>query len=531
MARTRTVSPFACRLDRHFVASAAACALAAVGVATRDADASIQRWVLNTPITADTNGLYINVETGAVASTAGSVLGWDLNPYGPTSLTFYNPSSSSSGTGVLRAAGATSGSAANLAPLTPIDAGGSYGTGSVVVGSAAGNWQLNAVNLFGFRFIASDGLVHFGWGRIQVGAAITERTLLDIAWESAPLTPILAGRESSGAPNYDPCSPGNPMLVAGANLLPLEQSTAADLDPRGSSCGFVIRKANLFRFTAAASGWYDIGTCASGADTRLAVLAGCAAGAQVLACNDNSCGQSAALSVQLAAGQTSFIAVGGVAPRSNLPSPLAITVTPQPEPACLSAPVLRFGANAFDNSSAGTAQPVRSSLGGSTATIHKAVWQRFTPAVTGAYSFSMCGSVGDSMIALSDTCPGIGARLESIAFNDDACACSAGCAGTYASALHAASPGIPLTQPLVAGQTYFLVVGSFAATSPVQATLVIDGPAQPPSNPADLTGDGHVTAQDISVLLSQWGQTGTADLDGNGVVGSSDIAILLNWWG
>ena len=49
--------------------------------------------------------------------------------------------------------------------------------------------------------------------------------------------------------------------------------------------------------------------------------------------------------------------------------------------------------------------------------------------------------------------------------------------------------------------------------------------------PADLNGDGVVGAQDIAILLGNWGGTGPADLDGNGVVGSSDIAILLGAWG
>lgn len=209
---------------------------------------------------------------------------------------------------------------------------------------------------------------------------------------------------------------------------------------------------------------------------------------------------------------------------------MAITIAPPTLPACVQSGVLRFGANAFDNTNAAVAQEVRSSTSGAAATVRKAVWYRFVPAVTGAYSFSMCGSAGDSMLAIGDICPGAGARFESIGFNDDFCACSSGCIGNYAAVLNAYTPGLPLAQDLVAGQTYYIVAGSYADTA-VNATLLVDGPPQPPSNPADLTGDGHVTAADLTVLLSQWGTAGSADLDGNGLVGSSDVALLLNAWG
>jgi len=48
--------------------------------------------------------------------------------------------------------------------------------------------------------------------------------------------------------------------------------------------------------------------------------------------------------------------------------------------------------------------------------------------------------------------------------------------------------------------------------------------------PADLNCDGAVNAQDIAILLGQWGTTGSADLSGDGTVGPQDIAILLGAW-
>jgi hypothetical protein len=64
------------------------------------------------------------------------------------------------------------------------------GTGAVVFGSAAGNWTLNAQNYFGFKFLAADGLTHFGYGRMDVGATALIRTVAFMEWESTAGTTI-----------------------------------------------------------------------------------------------------------------------------------------------------------------------------------------------------------------------------------------------------------------------------------------------------------------------------------------------------
>lgn len=52
----------------------------------------------------------------------------------------------------------------------------------------------------------------------------------------------------------------------------------------------------------------------------------------------------------------------------------------------------------------------------------------------------------------------------------------------------------------------------------------------PTSCPADLDGDGQVSASDLAVLLGAWGTPG-ADLDGDGTTTASDLAVLLGAWG
>ena len=96
---------------------------------------------------------------------------------------------------MMRFPGATTGSAGNLAQGTVIGGAGvtnngfatSFGSGAVTVGSAPGNWQLNASNYFGFRFVGADGGTKYGWGRFVIGASISgaDRMIAEIAYESS----------------------------------------------------------------------------------------------------------------------------------------------------------------------------------------------------------------------------------------------------------------------------------------------------------------------------------------------------------
>ena len=172
MSKNANKTALATRLTRHFAAGAAIAA-AAPFMTTDSASAAVQYTAVNWVIPANIDGLYINVETLATGSAGSVVAGWDINPYSATSLTWFN----ATGTGMLRFPGATTGSAGNLAVGTIVGATGSYGSGAVTVGANPGNWQLNATNRFGFRFVAADGLTHYGWGTMVVGAAITNRTI------------------------------------------------------------------------------------------------------------------------------------------------------------------------------------------------------------------------------------------------------------------------------------------------------------------------------------------------------------------
>lgn len=172
------------RLDRHFVVAAAAVAVAGA------ANAAIVTWNINAAIPANLDGLYINVAAQTSGTTGGAVAGWDINPYGATSLSFFasatapNPSTTYVRT-------QSSGGPSSLAVGTVIGGSSTYANSTSAVISATGvgsnGWALNSINYFGFRFNpgSTAGVVRYGYGVMQVGATAASRTLLSISWEDS----------------------------------------------------------------------------------------------------------------------------------------------------------------------------------------------------------------------------------------------------------------------------------------------------------------------------------------------------------
>lgn len=150
---------------------------------------------VNLPIPVSTNGLYLNVVTGAnnlppPGTTGASVPGWDINPWSGTGLAFFSPASPAGGVYVVTAPGF----AANLTTGTLIGAGSTYGSGT---GANVAQWNLNSSdNIFGFRFLnEAGGTVHYGWARLSLGGSVTDpaRSLVEYAFELTPGVAIPAG--------------------------------------------------------------------------------------------------------------------------------------------------------------------------------------------------------------------------------------------------------------------------------------------------------------------------------------------------
>jgi len=152
--------------------------------------------IVNLDIPISTNGLYLNVVTGAnnlpAPGTGGTTVpGWDINPWSTTGLGFFNAGlGGPTGTYVITAPGFV----ANLAAGTSIDGTNTFGAGT---SSNTAMWNLNSSNnLFGFRFLnEANNEIHFGWARISLGNTPNEvgRNIVEYAFNSTPGAAINAG--------------------------------------------------------------------------------------------------------------------------------------------------------------------------------------------------------------------------------------------------------------------------------------------------------------------------------------------------
>jgi hypothetical protein len=140
---------------------------------------------VNLAVPLSTNGLYLNVLTGATnlpppGSAGTTVPGWDINPYSSTTLSFFSATpSASSGyasapAGLNQPLGATIGASSTF--LTSIQT------------PAAATWNLNSSNNFvGFRFLnEGGGTVHYGYFQLALGASVLDRTLVSYAFNATP---------------------------------------------------------------------------------------------------------------------------------------------------------------------------------------------------------------------------------------------------------------------------------------------------------------------------------------------------------
>ena len=184
------------RLANHF----ALAAVATAAVAATSNAAIVYSGIINFAINADVDGAYINVETNVLSNGPGSgVPGWDVNPYGTstTAISFFG----TTGTGYMRNPGAgTSTGRTNIAAGTAI--GGAsffYGSSTATLGTLVGQWTANSTGIFGFKFLAADGLTHYGWMRLAIGANTATRSVVDYGYESTAATAIAAGAPAPGA--------------------------------------------------------------------------------------------------------------------------------------------------------------------------------------------------------------------------------------------------------------------------------------------------------------------------------------------
>ena len=170
------------RLVKHFGAAAAA------AVVVGSANAAIVTWNINAVIPANIDGLYINI-AAQTTGTSSALTGWDINPYGSTTLNFFAPSAAPAPATTFVRTQATGGPS-SLAVGTVIGAASTYANSTTTVVSATGvgsnGWVANSVNYFGFRFYnESTASINYGYGAMQVGATGGVRTLLFLEYGNA----------------------------------------------------------------------------------------------------------------------------------------------------------------------------------------------------------------------------------------------------------------------------------------------------------------------------------------------------------
>jgi len=171
------------RFEKHIVAAAAV----AMGAAAA-ANAAVVTWNCNLVIPNNIDGVYVNVETQANGSDAAHAIGWDINPYGTstTTMSWFGAAGGGCVTGLGQ--GGTSVAVASLSGGTVVGSGSTFGNTASSV--TAGGWMLNAANNFGFRFLGGDGLTHYGYGIMTVGATMGVRTLTSLFYENVAATSI-----------------------------------------------------------------------------------------------------------------------------------------------------------------------------------------------------------------------------------------------------------------------------------------------------------------------------------------------------
>lgn len=161
----------------------------AIGAGSLVAASAVQAAVVFTPVNIavpNTNsGVYINVVTG-LFGTAAATPGWDINPWSSTGLAFFNAQVPAGGVYVVSAPNTVT----NLAVGSSVGPASTYGAGSPTNFS---QWYLNSINNYvGFRFIneLGGGRLHYGYAQLSIGAAISDRTVIGLAFESTPNTAI-----------------------------------------------------------------------------------------------------------------------------------------------------------------------------------------------------------------------------------------------------------------------------------------------------------------------------------------------------
>jgi hypothetical protein len=192
------------------------------GVALAGAPAARATFIYSGPININipstTAGIYINLLTGVFGTSAASVPGWDLSPWGTTTFNVWanNPASPNSGVITNWPGGSSATLVDNIYPVSPegaslpIDSSWNYGRTNSIETTGATAFLLNSnQNYVGFRFLnEATGQYNYAWAHFSLGSSFggQPRTLIDYLYENngngiipEPSTMTLLGVVALGA--------------------------------------------------------------------------------------------------------------------------------------------------------------------------------------------------------------------------------------------------------------------------------------------------------------------------------------------
>ncbi|NLV41591.1 MAG: PASTA domain-containing protein [Candidatus Hydrogenedentes bacterium] len=205
----------------------------------------------------------------------------------------------------------------------------------------------------------------------------------------------------------DTCADAWPLLI-GAPVSGSNAGAAADYDA-GDGSGADV----WFTFTAPATATYAFFTCGSALDTVLHAFSGDCGALVPLTSNDDWCDYQSKVRVPMTEGSACYIRVAGYNGETGDYTLTAEESTPLPNDLCGNAVALEAGvAYEGDSTAAGTEYDNDDWYD------MNDVWFTFTPAETGTYTVSLCGSAIDStLFVFSGSCD---APVQ-VAYNDDYC--------------------------------------------------------------------------------------------------------------
>jgi hypothetical protein len=319
-------------------------------------------------------------------------------------------------------------------------------------------------------------------------------------------------------------------LCAGATQVSVGEHPVTTLGATGSTvtpagCGsetpMVIANDVFFTYVAGLTGSATVSTCGLvNFDSRLGVFTGSCAAPNWIACNDDGDGChsfSSKLTFETVVGQSYTIVLGNnpdyFGPGSGT---LSITQEGFNPDVCEGAAPLSLGANAVSTigMTGATMLPPECNEGFGVA-LYSSAFFTYEATADGIATIATCApapSFDTRLAAYSGSC----GDLTLLACNDDGSAC-----GIYAQ----------LSFPTTCGERYVIELGSFDGQMGTATLQVTQTGACEPVCLGDLNLNGSVGADDLAILLGQWGGPGSADFNANGTVLSDDLAILLGAWG